>query len=85
VRPLKLGAKNWLFVGNEDTGWRSAVIFTLIENIRRAGHDAYAYLKWVFEKIPHMTNQDNLRELLPKVWIRLQQDKQQTSRQETAA
>ena len=40
VRPLKLGAKNWLFIGGEETGWRSAVIYTLIENIRREGKDA---------------------------------------------
>lgn len=72
VRPLKLGAKNWLFVGNEDTGWRSAVIYTLIENIRREGLDPFAYLQWVFEKIPHMTNRDDLREILPKAWVERQ-------------
>jgi transposase len=72
VRPLKLGAKNWLFVGNEDTGWRSAVIYTFIENIRREGLDPFAYLQWVFEKIPHMTNRDDLRELLPKAWVERQ-------------
>ena len=39
VRPLKLGAKNWLFIGGEDTGWRSAIIYTLVENCRILGHD----------------------------------------------
>ena len=68
VRPLKLGAKNWLFIGREDTGWRSAIICTLVENCRILGHDPYAYLKWVFEKIPAMTNQDDLRQLLPAAW-----------------
>lgn len=69
VRPLKLGAKNWLFIGRGTAGWRSAVIYTLIENIRSKGKDPYAYLKWVFERIPAMTNQDNLRKLLPKAWL----------------
>ena len=69
VRPLKLGAKNWLFIGNEDTGWRSAVIYTLIENIRSAGKDPYAYLQWVFERIPHMSNQQSLEPLLPQSWL----------------
>lgn len=69
VRPLKLGAKNWLFVGNEDTGWRSAVIYTLIENVRREKLDPFAYLQWVFEKIPQMTNRDDLRSILPKAWV----------------
>lgn len=72
VRPLKLGAKNWLFVGNEDTGWRSAVIYTLIENVRRENLDPFAYLQWVFEKIPLMTNRDDLRAILPKAWIERQ-------------
>ncbi len=70
VRPLKLGAKNWLFIGGEDTGWRSAIIYTMIENCRLLGHDPFAYLKWVFEKIPSMTNQDDMRALLPINWIK---------------
>ena len=70
VRPLKIGAKNWLFIGREDTGWRSAIIYTLIENCRVLGHDPYAYLKWVFEKIPAMTNQDDMRALLPVNWVK---------------
>jgi transposase len=76
VRPLKLGAKNWLFIGGEDTGWRSAIIYTLIENCRTLGHDPYTYLKWVFEKIPSMTNQDNMRTLLPTNWIKQLEPKQ---------
>ncbi|MGB0774719.1 MAG: IS66 family transposase [Akkermansiaceae bacterium] len=76
VRPLKLGAKNWLFIGRDDTGWRSAVIYTLIENVRREGKDPYAYLKWVFERIPHMSNQENLEALLPKTWLEQQSNSQ---------
>ncbi len=68
VRPLKLGVKNWLFIGREDTGWRSAVIFTIIENVRILGYDPYEYLEWVFELLPGKTNQDDLRPLLPKAW-----------------
>jgi len=75
IRPTKLGMKNWLFVGRESTGWQSAVIYTLVENVRRAGHDAEAYLRWVFERLPGMTNQDDLRPLLPAAWIRLQRSK----------
>ncbi|MGB6219952.1 IS66 family transposase [Haloferula sp.] len=70
IRPTKLGMKKWMFFGCEHTGQRSAVIHTLVENISRAGHDAEAYLRWVFERLPGMTNQDDLRELLPAAWIR---------------
>ena len=68
VRPLKLGAKNWLFIGAEDTGWRSAVIYTLIENCRQLKMDPFAYLKDVFARLLVMTNQDDLRTLLPAAW-----------------
>ena len=39
VRPLKLGAKNWLFFGSEHAGHNAAVIYTLVENCRLAGVD----------------------------------------------
>ncbi len=69
VRPTKIGAKNWLFIGGEETGWRSAVLYTMVENCRILGKDPYAYFKWVFEKLPVMTNQDDLHQLLPAAWV----------------
>lgn len=77
IRPTKLGARNWLFIGGEATGWRSAVVYTFVENIRRAGRDPYAYLKWLFERLPGMTNQDDLRPLLPAAWLANHRDGQQ--------
>ena len=73
MRPLKLGAKNWLFIGNKDTGERTAVVLTMVENIRRHGYSPRAYLQWVFERLPGMTNQDDLSQLLPDAWIGMQQ------------
>jgi len=49
--------KNWMFVGGEGTGWRSAVIYTMVEQVRRHGRDPFEYLRWVFGKLPGMTNQ----------------------------
>ena len=31
IRPTKLGHKNWMFIGGEHTGWRSAVVYTFVE------------------------------------------------------
>jgi transposase len=73
IRPLKLGAKNWLFIGRESTGWRTAVVLTMVENIRRHGYSPRAYLQWVFERLPGMTNQDDLSQLLPDAWIAMQE------------
>lgn len=79
IRPTKLGMRNWLFIGRESTGWQSAVIYTLIENVRRAGRDPEAYLHWVFERLPGMTNQDDLRALLPAAWLKLQERERRQS------
>jgi len=67
IRPTAVGKKNWLFVGGEDTGERSAVLYTLIESAKRRGHEPYAYLKDVLERLPGMKNTD-LDSLLPANW-----------------
>ena len=68
IRPTAVGKKNWLFVGGEDTGERGAVIYTLIESAKRRGHEPYAYLKDVLERLPGMKNTDDLDDLLPANW-----------------
>lgn len=32
-----------MFIGGEDTGWRSAVIYTFVEQVRVHGLDPFAY------------------------------------------
>lgn len=39
IRPMKIGAKNWLFIGHPDAGPTAAILFTLVENCRIAGVD----------------------------------------------
>lgn len=68
IRPTAVGKRNWLFVGGEDTGERGAVIYTLIESSKRRGHEPYAYLKDVLERLPGMKNTDDLDVLLPANW-----------------
>ena len=83
IRPTKLGAKNWLFIGSEDTGWRSAVIYTFVEQVRRHGRDPFAYFKWVFEKLMHDPADDELEALLPATWVAAQSEGRES--QESAA
>lgn len=52
IRPTKLGAKNWLFMGSGDAGQTNAVWFTLIESCRRRQINPRDYLVWVFEELP---------------------------------
>jgi hypothetical protein len=67
VRPLALGRKNWLFVGSQQAGERAASILSLIESAKLNGHDPWAYLKDVFERLPTLLNKD-LATLLPHNW-----------------
>ena len=69
VRPTKLGHKNWMFIGGEHTGWRSAVIYTFVEQVRRHGADPFAYFEWVFDKLMHHPPSEELKNLLPTHWI----------------
>jgi hypothetical protein len=34
IRPTAVGKKNWLFIGDNDAGWRSAVIYSIITSCR---------------------------------------------------
>ena len=74
IRPLKLGHKNWMFIGSEETGWRSAVIYTFVEQIRVHGKDPFAYFEWVFDKLMHNPAPEDLPGLLPVAWLKLQRE-----------
>ena len=67
VRPLCVGRKNWLFVGSQQAGERAAVVMSLIESAKLNGHDPWAYLKDVFERLPTLKHRD-LAQLLPHNW-----------------
>jgi len=78
IRPTKLGHKNWMFIGGEHTGWRSAVLYTFVEQVRRHGADPFAYFEWVFEKLMHNPHSGQLEELLPAHWIKTRPAASQT-------
>jgi len=59
---------HWLFVGSETTGQRAAIIYTMVECAKRHGHNPEAWLTDVLERLPAMTNQDDLSVLLPANW-----------------
>ena len=67
VRPSAVGKRRWLFIGHPDAGWRSAVIYTLIQSCRRHGLNPQEYLTDVLQRLPSMTN-SQVRELLPANW-----------------
>jgi transposase len=67
VRPLKLGAKNWLFAGSDAGGVRAALFYTLIRTAVLNGVEPEAWLVDVIARIGrHPVNR--LAELLPWHW-----------------
>lgn len=67
VKPWKLGAKNWLFVGSEQAGQRAAVVMSLVQSAKLNGLDPWAYLRDVLARI-HSHPSHRLDELLPHRW-----------------
>ena len=73
-----------MFIGSEDTGWRSAVIYTFVEQVRRHGADPFAYFEWVFEKLMHNPPFEELADLLPIHWIKTRPAARQTIESQVA-
>jgi len=69
IRPTAIGKKNWLFIGAKNAGWKSAVIYSIIESCRRRGVEPYTYLKDVLSRLPSMTNWQ-IAEITPAAWAR---------------
>jgi hypothetical protein len=58
IRPTKLGAKNWLFIGHPNAGQRSAILYTILESCKRHDVNASEYLNDVLTRLPAMTNKE---------------------------
>ena len=59
--------KNWLFAGSLRAGQRAAAIMSLIQSARLNGHEPFAYLKDVLERLPTQPY-SRIGELLPHRW-----------------
>lgn len=69
IRPLKLGAKNWLFIGHPNAGPRSANLFTLVENCRLAGINPEEYLTDLFTRLSAYPA-SKIADFLPVNWAK---------------
>lgn len=69
VRPLAIGRKNWLFVGNEVGGEAAATILTLVQSCRAVGANPREYLEDVMRRLMAHSSK-RLYELLPDQWLK---------------
>lgn len=67
IRPIALGRSNWLFAGSLRAGKRAAAVMSLLHSARMNGHDPYAYLCDVLERLP-LHPASRASELLPHQW-----------------
>ena len=66
IRPFVVGRKNWLFAGSPDGAKASATFFSLIETAKANSLEPYAYLRHIFNKLPLVQSEQDLKDLLPQ-------------------
>jgi hypothetical protein len=67
IRPTAIGKKNWLFIGDANTGQRSAIIYSIIVSCRKRGIDLRTCLRDVLARPPHLTNRQ-IKDVMPEAW-----------------
>jgi transposase len=68
MRPWAMGRKAWLFAGSELAGKRAAIVMSLVQSAKLHGHDPWAYLKDVLERLQGYPSH-RIDELLPHRWV----------------
>lgn len=74
IRPSKLGMRNWLFIGNEESGGKTAILYTIVENCRRLGINSKEYLEDVLTRLPAMKASEAFT-LTPANWLKARSGK----------
>lgn len=67
MKTIVTGRKNWLFTGSAAGGKTMAILFSLVSNCQRHGHDPFVYLRDVLERLPGLPK-ERLAEILPDRW-----------------
>jgi transposase len=66
IRPFVIGRKGWLFSGSPRGAHASATLYTLVETAKANKLEPWAYLNYLFEKLPSAKSEQALLELLPQ-------------------
>jgi transposase len=66
IRPFVIGRKNFLFSGSPRGADASATMYTLVESAKMNDLEPWAYLNYLFEKLPAAKSEQALLALLPQ-------------------
>ena len=72
MRPIALGRKNWLHIGDEKAGPKIAAILSVLATCQRLGIQAREYLLDVLPKLGE-TNTSQVKHMTPQAWLRARQ------------
>ena len=65
IRPFVVGRKAWLFSDTPAGAHASAKLYSIVETVKAAGREPYAYLRHIFEKLPLAVTLADIEALLP--------------------
>lgn len=65
INPFVLGRKNWLFANTPRGAKASAITYSIVETAKENGLNPFAYLQYLFERLPNLEGDDALDSLLP--------------------
>jgi len=65
IRPFVMGRKNWLFADTVRGAEASANLYSLIQSAKTNGHEPFAYLRHVLQRLPTAATVDDYQALLP--------------------
>ena len=65
IRPFVIGRKAWLFSASQAGAKSSCMIYSIIETAKANGHEPYAYLRYIIERLPNCENLEDFEALLP--------------------
>ncbi|WP_435867836.1 IS66 family transposase [Alcaligenes faecalis] len=65
IRPFVIGRNGWMFADTPGGAHASAVIYSLVQTAQANGHEPYAWLKHVLERLPAAKTVDEIEALLP--------------------
>jgi len=58
IKPFVIGRKNWLFANTPRGAKSSAIIYSIVETAKENGLVQFAYLTYLFEKLPNVNLKD---------------------------
>jgi transposase len=72
IKPIVIGRKNWMHIGNEAAAKRTAVLLTLVNTCKAYHINPFEYLRDVIERVSTHP-MSRIAELTPRIWKQLRQ------------